>query len=82
MIKKAQLVSLDETDDRRHTKALALYQKVRQTLNKQLESVREHYKTLVGDQVEAIDRDDGTPLRTLSQHERERRIAMQVASAS
>ena len=82
MIKKAQLVGLDDTDERRHIKALALYQRVRQTLDKQLDSVKEHYKTLLGDQVDVLDGEHETPTRTLSQHERERRIAMQVAKTS
>ena len=82
MIHKAQLHILDEDDRIRHVKALGLYEKVRDRVMKQLGTVRNHLKELLGDQAESDDDEDVTPARNLSQHERDRRAALTAAQLS
>ncbi|WWC67711.1 uncharacterized protein I206_101623 [Kwoniella pini CBS 10737] len=81
MIKKAQLTSHNEEDELRYLTALNLYDKVKTTLSKQLTSVHEHLKNLLGDREDTVDI-DGTPDRQQSQQERERILAIQATKAS
>jgi E3 ubiquitin-protein ligase SHPRH len=82
MIQKGQLLILDDSDLQRHIKALALYERVRDRVTKQLVPVRQHLKELIGDATDVVDDDDETPERTLSQQERDRRQAMANARTS
>ncbi|WWC59243.1 uncharacterized protein I303_101793 [Kwoniella dejecticola CBS 10117] len=80
-IRKAQLTLLDEKDDLRYLTALNLYEKVRTTLEKQLTSVKNHLKDLIGDREDTIEI-DSTPDRQQSQQERERVLAIQTTKSS
>nr|XP_019047438.1 E3 ubiquitin-protein ligase SHPRH [Kwoniella bestiolae CBS 10118]OCF26368.1 E3 ubiquitin-protein ligase SHPRH [Kwoniella bestiolae CBS 10118] len=80
MIKKAQLVILNENDDVRYLTALNMYEKVRTTLNKHITPVREHLKGLLDGREDSAELDRGdTPERHQSQQEREKAQAIMTA---
>ncbi|WWC87137.1 uncharacterized protein L201_002023 [Kwoniella dendrophila CBS 6074] len=81
MIKKAQLTVLNEADGVRHLTALNLYEKVKTTLTKQLGSVREHLKQLLGgkDDITEFERDH-TPDRQTTQQEKEKSTEISIVT--
>lgn len=88
MVRKAQLLVLDENDSTRYLKAAAvrylvlqalttqLYEKIRDRVTKQLEPVRQHLERLIGNREDDGDDHDETPERNMSQQEKERASAI------
>ncbi|WVQ69001.1 uncharacterized protein L199_007213 [Kwoniella botswanensis] len=80
MIKKAQLLILDEKDEVRYLTAINIYEKVRTILDKQLAPVREHLKELLGGREDTAELDrNNTPESHQTQQEKEKALAITTA---